>query len=150
MQSESQKQGCFSTNIRIRVGDINYGGHLGNDKYLLFFQEARVRFFKELGLSELNIGDDVSLTQAEAFISYKAEAFLGDILNVSLDVEKISHTRFYVHYQLNRLSDDRLIGTGHTILVGFDYNIKRPVKIPQSFYQKVSSFKKNQSSLQEK
>jgi hypothetical protein len=27
----------FSTRLTVRVGDINYGGHLGNDKFLLYF-----------------------------------------------------------------------------------------------------------------
>jgi len=41
----------FLIRLGVRVGDINYGGHLGNDKFLLFFHGARLNFFSELGFS---------------------------------------------------------------------------------------------------
>jgi len=34
----------FTTEIPLRVSDINYGGHLGNDAVLSLAQEARMRF----------------------------------------------------------------------------------------------------------
>ena len=34
----------FQTNIPIRIGDINYGGHMGHDAVLPIIQEARVQF----------------------------------------------------------------------------------------------------------
>ena len=37
----------FSTEIPVRITDINYGGHLGNDSILSIVQEARVRFLNE-------------------------------------------------------------------------------------------------------
>jgi acyl-CoA thioesterase FadM len=34
----------FRARYPVRVGDINYGGHLGNDKYLLLFHDARLAY----------------------------------------------------------------------------------------------------------
>ena len=42
----------FSTQLTVGIGDINYGGHVGNDRFLLFFQEARLRFLAGFGMSE--------------------------------------------------------------------------------------------------
>ncbi len=33
----------FKTNFAVRIGDINYGGHMGNDKFLLIFHDARLK-----------------------------------------------------------------------------------------------------------
>ncbi|HCB15290.1 MAG TPA: thioesterase, partial [Gammaproteobacteria bacterium] len=46
----------FTTELRIRITDVNYGGHLGNDAMLGLLHEARVRFLKHHGFSELDIG----------------------------------------------------------------------------------------------
>ena len=35
----------FETKLKIRVSDLNYGGHLGNDSVLSLAHESRVRFF---------------------------------------------------------------------------------------------------------
>ena len=34
----------FKTEIPVRISDINYGGHLGNDSLLSIVQESRVKF----------------------------------------------------------------------------------------------------------
>ena len=39
-----QGQEVFKTTLQVRVDDVNYAGHLGNDSVLTLCQEARVRF----------------------------------------------------------------------------------------------------------
>jgi len=134
----------FYTNLTVQIGDINYGGHLGNDRFLLYFQEARLRYLKELGASELDIGDGISLTQFEAFVSYKNEAFYGDELVIGVKIEDISKAKFRVTYQITRINDDIIIGTGYTILAGFDCKEHRIKRIPSSFINKVTDFQSNQ------
>ena len=45
----------FSTELRVRITDVNYGGHMGNDALLGLLHEARVQFLAHYGLSELDI-----------------------------------------------------------------------------------------------
>lgn len=47
---------AFYTEITVSIRDINYGGHLGNDAVLGLAHEARLRYLKSLGFSELDIG----------------------------------------------------------------------------------------------
>ncbi len=110
---------------------------MANDRHLLYFQEARVRFLTELGLSEGDIGDGIGLTQVEAFISYQAEAFLGDRLNVNLSFGEFSRIRFRIDYVVHRPADDTTIASGYTILAAFDYSRRRAVRIPASFIDKL-------------
>lgn len=44
----------FTFNYTIQKEDINYGGHVGNERALLFFQMARMAFFESLGASEMD------------------------------------------------------------------------------------------------
>jgi acyl-CoA thioester hydrolase len=124
----------------VRVTDLNYGGHLGNDRVLAFFHEARVRFLRDLGVSEKDVGDNVSLTQTEAFVQYKGEAFLGETLLCEVWVEEFGGLRFRVRFELKRSADDRLIALGYTELAGFDYHSHKLKKLPQSFKTKVEVF----------
>ncbi len=71
----------FSTNIIIRISDINYGGHLSHDSILSLTHEARVRFLNSLGYSEANI-DGSGIIISDAALVYKTEAFYGQILKV--------------------------------------------------------------------
>lgn len=130
----------FRTKLMVRVGDINYGGHLGNDKFLLYFHEARLHFLAELGFSEQDIGDGVSVTQVEAFIKYQGQAFFGDELEIMVWLSEFSRARFRFDYEMVRPLDGKSIATGYTVLAAFDYQRNRPERIPDVFKQTVERY----------
>lgn len=130
----------FTTQLTVRVTDINYGGHLGNDRVLAFFHEARVRFLSALGVSEKDVGDGVALTQTETLVQYKGEAFLGETLVCEVWVEEFGGLRFRVRYELKRVAEDKIIALGYTDLAGFDYHSRKLKRLPQSFKIKVQAF----------
>ncbi len=39
----------FSTELAVRVTDLNYGNHVGNDSTLGLMHEARLQFYRKLG-----------------------------------------------------------------------------------------------------
>ena len=80
----------FSTDLRIRISDLNYGNHLANQNFLVYAQEARMRFFEKFGLSELDFGGS-SLIQADAAIIYKGEGYYGDHLTIKVQAQQSGH-----------------------------------------------------------
>ncbi len=73
----------FSTEVQIRISDINYGGHLSNDKVLALIHEARVRYLDHHGFSELDV-DGRGIIMVDTVILYKSEVFYGEILQIEL------------------------------------------------------------------
>ena len=59
----------FTTEIPIRISDINYGGHLGNDAVLSILHEARLRMLIEHGWTEMSI-EGVSIIMSDSVILY--------------------------------------------------------------------------------
>lgn len=39
----------FETELNVRISDLNYGAHAGNNVFLEFVHEARVQFLNHLG-----------------------------------------------------------------------------------------------------
>ena len=72
----------FTTSIQVRITDINYGGHVGNDAILSLVHEARMQFLKQLGYTELEFAG-VGLIMADAAIEFRNELFYGDVVIVS-------------------------------------------------------------------
>lgn len=122
----------FTARFSVRVGDINYGGHMGNDRFLLLFHDARMLYLESLGFSEADIGG-VGLIMNEAHVDFKAEVFLRDSLEVGVRAADLGSIRFRLEYRVRRESDGVVVATGHTGMVAFDYRIRRPVKIPDKF-----------------
>ena len=120
----------FAGSYTIRVGDINYGGHMGNDRALLLFHDARIHFLEERGFSEIDIGGP-GLIMGDAHVYFKKEVFRGDELKVYIHIDDIREISFVMHYSIMR--EDIQVMHGHTKMISFDYDRKRVVKIPEVF-----------------
>ncbi len=122
------EKALFSTEIRVRVGDINYGGHLGNDAVLVFAQEARLRFLATAGLSEIDAGGS-SLIMTDAKVVYLTQAYLGDELIVDVAANEVKRARFHLVYRLRRPADKFVIALVSTGLACFDYEKNKPARM---------------------
>ena len=119
----------FRTKITVRVTDLNYGGHLGNDSLLSLVHEARVVFLASRGFSELDCGG-VSLTMGDAAIVYQGEAYAGDDLNIEVAAGEPSASGFRFFYRLTRSSDGQKIALAETGMVCYDYEAKEIMLLP--------------------
>jgi 4-hydroxybenzoyl-CoA thioesterase len=123
--------------IEVRVGDINYGNHMGNDKALLVFHDARIRYFEKLGFTEHDIGGS-GIIMRDAHVAFRKEVFLHDTLLVDVGIDEVTATSFNMIYTVRREADEAVVFTGSTCLVSFDYQTRRPVKVPDDFLTKIS------------
>ena len=127
----------FSTDIPIRITDINYGGHLGNDAVLSIIHEARMRFLASFGYEELTI-EGVSLIMSDAAIEFKNEAFYGDVLTVYVTIDEVSKVAFSIFYKLVKKDADNevLIALAKTGMVGFNYQTRKVMALPAEAVKK--------------
>jgi acyl-CoA thioester hydrolase len=122
----------FSTEIEIRISDINYGGHLGNDSLLSILQEARLRFLKHFGFSEENVAG-YGIIMADAVIIYKSQAYYGDVLKIEITVNDFSKHAFDMIYRISKNPAGSEVARAKTRIAFFDYQKNITVSIPQSF-----------------
>lgn len=121
----------FSTTLTIRITDLNYGGHVGNDTFLALMQEARQQFLLHHGYEELNFGG-VGLIMADAAIEYKKELNYGDAVKISVTAANFDKYSFDVYYKLEIITGDTyaLAGKGKTGMLCYDYEKKKMVSVP--------------------
>lgn len=130
----------FSCKIPIRITDINYGGHVGNDAFLSIIHEARVQFLQNLGYSEMNLAG-VSMIMADAAIEFKGELFYGDVVTVSVTATDFSKAGFDLVYLLEKTTDSlqKKVGTAKTGMICYNYGSKKIVTIPEEAKLKLTA-----------
>lgn len=131
----------FSTEIQVRVSDLNYGNHLSNDVYLSFMQEARMRFLAHLGYSELNLAG-VSVIMGDSAIVYKQECFYGDNLRIEVTAADFGVRSFDLYYRFTKTEDNSLVCEAKTGMVCFDYTARKTVAIPAEFLSAFGALRK--------
>ncbi len=62
----------FAVAIPVRITDLNYGAHLGNDALLSLLHEARVQFLAHLGMAEFDPDTRLGFIMVDVAIEYKA------------------------------------------------------------------------------
>ena len=127
----------FSISLRVRVGDLNYGNHVGHQNYFLYFQEARIAYLNQFGFSELDI-DGLAMMIAEANCRYKKELFLGDNLSVDCRVSRVKKKVFIMDYRISKRQT--VCAEGFTAGLCLAYSTKKIVRLPQKFTDAVIDF----------
>src|SRR5882724_11272761 len=129
----------FSTIIPVRITDLNYGGHVGNDTILSLIHEARIQFLRRLGYTELNLAG-AGLIMSDVTIEFKSELFYGDHVKASVAVAELSKISFEVYYKLEKEVGEKniLVAVAKTGMVCFDYEKKKVTSIPEEVRQKLS------------
>ncbi|MCB0699915.1 MAG: acyl-CoA thioesterase [Chitinophagales bacterium] len=126
------EKSLFETSIPIRIGDVNYGGHVGNDSILSIVHESRVQMLKKFDYSEMDAAG-VGLIMADVAIAYKGESFYGDVLNVTMYAEEFTSVSFDLLYDISTTRNGETISIAHakTGMVCFDYDNRKVTAMPE-------------------
>jgi acyl-CoA thioester hydrolase len=128
----------YTTEIPLRISDINYGGHLGNDAVLSILHEARVRFLQQYGYSELDI-DGAAIMMTDAVILYRSEGFYGDVLTIDVGVTDVHSAACDIVYRLTNRSTGVEVVRAKTGIVFIDPQRKKITAIPEGFRLKFAA-----------
>ena len=121
----------FNAVVPVRIGDVNYGGHVGNDAILSIIHEGRMQMLSAFGLSEMDAGG-VGLIMADVAIAYKGESFYKDTLDVAIYANELTGTSFDLLYHITTKRNGELMQVAHakTGMVCFDYKTRKIAVLP--------------------
>jgi acyl-CoA thioesterase FadM len=130
---------AFSTTIPVRIGDVNYGGHVGNDAIVSILHDARLQYLASIGCTELDFFG-TGLIMADLAVTYKGEAFYGDALVVEVTPGELSSVGFTLFYRFSTWRNGAAVPVteAQTGMVCFDYNARKVARLPAAFKEKIN------------
>lgn len=119
-----------SVQVPVRIGDINYGGHLGNDRVLSIIHEARMIALATQGFTELDAGGH-GMIMADVMIAYRGESFYGDVLEVKIYADELTDRTFDLLYHVSTQRKGEMIEIAHakTGMAAIDYSTRKIMDI---------------------
>ncbi|QGW29065.1 acyl-CoA thioesterase [Phnomibacter ginsenosidimutans] len=120
----------FSVDIPVRISDLNYADHVGNDSFLSIMHDARMLYLMSRGYSEMNV-EGFGLIMADAGVEYKAQLKYGDVVKVEVGLDDFSSVGFDVYYRLTvqRNGQHKIAALGKTGMVLFDFQAQKMTPI---------------------
>ncbi|MEO6843707.1 MAG: thioesterase family protein [Ginsengibacter sp.] len=120
-----------SFHIPVRITDINYGNHVGNNSIVEIVHEARVQFLKQYNFSELDVAG-TSLIMSELCVEFKNESSYNDLLEVKIFTGELSRVGFELFYEISVKRNEAfvVIALAKTGMVCYNYKIKKIEAVP--------------------
>lgn len=139
LKSQLPEQFSFYCDILLRITDLNYGGHVGNDRILALLQEARVQFLAANGLSELAF-EEAGLILTKAQLELRCELHYGYPLRAAVQATNFTSKGFDLFYKLETSIDDTptLAVLAITTMVCYDYTKKKVVSLSEKAMKQLS------------
>ena len=115
--------------MTVPFSDIDMMGHVNNARYFTYLETVRAEHMYNLTKEEDAQGLGVILARAE--IDYKAPARWLDVLLVKMRTITVGNSSWAYEYEIFDEKNNRVIATGKTVQVAYDYTTRTPVPIPQ-------------------
>lgn len=122
----------YSTEIEVRISDINYGNHVGNDAILSMIHEARLRYLKHHHFTELDI-EGLGIIMTDTVIIYKSQAFHGDIIKAEVTAADFNKYGCDFVFRLSNVKSGKEVARAKTGIVFFNYAKQKVVPAPEKF-----------------
>jgi acyl-CoA thioester hydrolase len=124
----------FKYEVQVRIGDLNYGGHLGAAEMVSIIHDSRVHFFKSMEIAEINLGDGkTAMVIKDLVVNFRGEAFLDDVLIIGVDAEVEKDDEFRIYYRIK--TKKRLVALAETGVVSFNMLERKKRILPPEFYK---------------
>ena len=126
--------------IEVAFRDIDAMGMVNNAVFFSYMETARLKYLTEV----FDYGDllDLPLILVEASCSYKSPALLGEILRLGIGVSHMGNKSFGLVYRVLG-GDGRVVATGKTIQVMYDYATNSAFPIPNETKAQVKHFQQD-------
>ena len=130
----------FSVPVVVRFRDLDALGHVNHAVYFTYMEIARTEYWMRLvGVHKVAALDFIV---AKATCDYRSAAALGETLDVAVRVPALRNSSFDLEYELRDRAGGRLVATGLTIQVYYDYGAGKSRPIPAPVRERIERYER--------
>ncbi|MFN8237156.1 MAG: thioesterase family protein [Chitinophagales bacterium] len=122
----------FTTHFFIGNDDINEADHMGNERILVFTNNIRSPFFKQLKLTENDFDKMEGTIVANHSIHYVSEGFLGEEICCDVGITNLSECSFDVVFHFKK-KNGKTLAVVRSGCVYYDYIARKIRALPENF-----------------
>ncbi|GIP22812.1 thioesterase family protein [Paenibacillus sp. J22TS3] len=130
----------FFIPIKVRYCETDLLGHVNNVSYFMYFEQGRIEYFENLGLTQDLFSDERVSVVADLECQYLAQIYLRDPLKLYIRVAKLGRSSIDVEYAL--VAHDELKAAGRGAIVLIDTKTGKSTPIPDAAREAIRGFEK--------
>ena len=118
---------AYRHRLSVRFRDCDAMGHVNHAVYFTYLEQCRLTFWREVTGTP---SPHTRVIIARAECDYRAPAHFGDELEVRVNIGEIGRSSFTLVYEIVQAGSDRLVASGKTVMVSYDYAAGASVPLP--------------------
>ncbi|MDX1634471.1 MAG: thioesterase family protein [Marinobacter sp.] len=122
----------FSTEMPVRITDINGANHLGNDALISMLSEARAQFLVSHGIQEAD-RDGTGIIVTDLATMYQSESFFPELLTFEVGLMDFNRYGGDFVFRVSKSASGQPVALAKYGFVFFNYLRKQVVPIPEDF-----------------
>ncbi|MGH7459865.1 MAG: acyl-CoA thioesterase [Pseudomonas sp.] len=129
--------------VPVRFRDLDAMGHAHHSLALIYIEEARAAYWRDvLGRNEL---DEIDYVLGQVSVRFLKRITFPGTLRVGVRVSRLGNSSFTMQYEIRGQSGEQL-ASAETVQVMYDYAADRPKPIPAEVRNSISEFERLASS----
>lgn len=133
--------------IEVRLADTDAMGHVNNAAYLTYMEIGRAAYYERVTGEPFQLGvhgAEEGMILAEIRVTYRSQAYYGEILCVETRTERIGRSSFQMVHRLtapaSRHGPARLVAVADSVLVAYDYRAEHSIPVPPALGDAIEAF----------
>jgi acyl-CoA thioester hydrolase len=127
----------FTYRVPVRFHDLDVMGHAHHSLPLIYFEEARAAYWREI-VGRPGV-QDIDYVLAEIRVQFKQRILYPATLMVRTGVMHVGNASFTMNYQLVD-EEGAVLATGESVQVMFDYERGRSMRMPEETRSRIEKF----------
>ncbi|TBW56400.1 thioesterase [Marinobacter halodurans] len=125
----------FSTEMPVRITDINGANHLGNDALISMLSEARAQLLVQYGVQEVD-RDGAGIIVTDLATMYQSESFFPEVLRFEIGLTDFNKYGGDFVFRVTKAESGQPVALAKYGFVFFNYREKKVVPMPEAFRAK--------------
>lgn len=127
------------TPITVRFRDIDAMGHVNNAVFFTYLETARVEYIRNVVLQTKSRNlPEAGVILAEISCQFKIPIFYGQAVEVGTRVAEMRNSSILIDQHIE--ADGQLAATARAVVVHYDYQTGKSVRIPDEMRARVEAF----------
>jgi acyl-CoA thioesterase FadM len=127
-----EDQFYFTTQLTVRITDINSGKHLANDSMVSMISEARARFLYQFGIEEVSV-NDVGIIVTDLATTYRREAFARETLVFEVGLMDLNKYGGDIIFRITKSETGELVALAKSGFVFYNFLAAKVTPMPEDF-----------------
>ncbi|MFD2925038.1 acyl-CoA thioesterase [Halobacillus naozhouensis] len=124
------------TEIGVRFCETDLLGHVNNNNFFVYLEDARIRFFEDLEL----VKKDWNFILASIKCDFLKQVYFNQKLIIKSGVAKIGNSSFHLEQDIYEKESGEIVAKGSSVIVQFDFEQQQSAPLTEAMKKQLEVY----------